>query len=373
MGEIEDRINVGFAGGGEWPSKIVDHSPDEFAPSKVYDIKSEEDTELSAEYHEQIEGLVPSENFYQDLDVLILANRVRNHETQMYHALKHMPEDSVIAYEKALGPRHHQHETFMELNKDEDAPFTIPTLHYQKKPAALKAEEVIDKYDLDSIESIKVVAKEQRMDRGWTLSPPEGGSVVDFGIHAAELPIVNFGGRFADEPLVNAFGWNTQTDIKNDIVARYNEAFEAKWNIEGDLFREDGAELKAFVGKGFEEDQKQFLIEGNDDNLGDWKIRGFYGTEENDPFLEFSNGDMYNDWDLSDRPNAKEAVIDELIAYLEDGNEPRLDPATHTELTRGLDAANEEIGLNQDEELKVEKWRGTPMFDYGHLELNSYF
>lgn len=360
-------MNFGYAGAGEWARKVDDFSDDDAHALKTYDIKPEEEVELEADQHYEIDDLLPPEDFYEDLDVLVLANRVSNHETQFYHAMNHMDEDSLVITEKALGPRHVTHQRVAVNGELDEGPDFIPTLHYWKKPAAQKTEEVMEEYDLEGINKIEVVAQEERMERGWILTPYEGGSVVDFGSHAPELPIINLDGRFTAEPLNYAVGWDTGSGIENEVLARYNEAFEASWNIEGDLFNE-AATLNALVGKNFDEDRKEFLIEGVDPEIGGWEIHGHYGTREEPPALEFSTNEMYQEWDLSDRTAAKKAIVDDFMEIARGEKEPELTPEKHADMMRGLELANREIGLYRDEELKVEEWTGEPKLKYDLLE-----
>lgn len=355
-------LNFGYAGAGEWSRKIDEYSSRKAYPLKSYDVKSKEDIELEADYHEQIEELLPSNKFYRDLDVLVIGNFVRNHEIQFYHALEHMSE-GLIVYEKALSPRFESHKRYLDKEIDDEQVKTVPTLHYWKKPAALKAEEVIEDYDLDSIESIEVIAQEQRLERPWCLTPPDGGSVVDFGSHVPELPLINLNGSFADNPLEFALGWNTNAEIEDEGFSRYNEAFEARWGIEGELFNEN-TYLDALVGKNFEQEKKQFLIKGNTSEHGSWRIKGYYGTKQNKPKLEFTSDELDRQWKLSNMPDAKKAVVDDLMDYAKEGNLPRLNSSKHAEIMKGLDLANQEIGLYQDGELKIEEWEGVPKLDY---------
>ena len=106
-----DWMNFGYAGAGEWPRKVDEYSDGGAHPLKSFDIKPQEDVELQADNHKVIDDKLPPENFYDDLDVFVIANRLSNHEIQFYHAIENMPEDGLIVYEKALSPHYRSHET----------------------------------------------------------------------------------------------------------------------------------------------------------------------------------------------------------------------------------------------------------------------
>jgi hypothetical protein len=375
MGD-EERLNFGYAGAGEWAGKIDEFSDDQAYAFKAYDIKPYEEVDLELDnpdnfYQIDEDKMVPPEEFYEDVDVMVLSNLVQNHELQFYDAADHMPEDKLLVYEKALSPRAHSHERILSY-EDDEAPDFVPTLHYWQKPAAKMAERVFDGFELDEITGMEIIATEQRLNRPWTLKSSEGGSVVDFGSHALELPVVNFDGYLSHPIAGKAKGWDMNADIDDPKIDGYNEAFEASWNIEGGKF--DGkTELRALIGKNFPQDRKEFLINGRDDRFGDWSMHGFYGTDDQQPYLEFWSDEIFQGWDLSDWPDAKNSVISDLMGVAMGSKEPELTPERHAEIMAGLDEVNSEMDLyrKQPEEFDFEEWKDTPELDYDLLKRNS--
>jgi len=363
---VGDWLNFGYAGAGEWARKVDDFSEGNAYPLKAYDVNDRDDVELEAHQHEVIDDLLPSESFYDNLDVMVIANRLSNHEIQFYHAMENMPEDGLVVYEKALSPRHKSHEKLID-NEDfmsGDQPDVMPSLHYYKKPAVQKAGEVVEEYNLQGISRVEVVTTEERMDRAWILTGLEGGIVTDFGSHAPELPIVALNGEFAEYPLITAQNWDMKPETDNPIQSNFNEAFEARWALQGERFQEV-AYLDALVGKEFNEDLKQFRIEGRDPVEGEWQMHGYYGTDENPPSLELATENQDLEFDLSDFKPAKQAVVDEMVEVAKNGKTPELTPRDHAEIMRGIETVNRREGFFDDErELEMENWDGEPNLDF---------
>lgn len=359
-----DWMNFGYAGAGEWARKVDEYSENDAYPLKAFDINPQEDVDLEADIHEVIDDKLPPENFYEHLDVFVIANRLSNHEIQFYHAVDNMPEDGLVVYEKALSPHYRSHEKM--LNNDvvgsDDQPDVLPNLHYYKKPAVQKAGELVEEYDLEGISRVEVVTTEQRMDRPWILVEREGGIVTDFGSHAPELPIVALNGEFAEYPLIQAQNWDMNPLTENPFLDGRNEAFEARWALQGEKFG-DVAYLDALVGKCFNQDRKQFLIQGEDPVEGEWAIRGYFGTDNNPPGLEMELGGQQHDFGLEDYPPAKQAVVDEMVDVAENGKEPELTAEDHAEIIRGIEKVNLRKGFF-DDDLEMEDWQGHPNIDF---------
>lgn len=371
----QKSVNIGYFGGGSWPKKVDDYSGDYAVPHKVSERKSEDQTPLDASNHYQLEpgDRFPDEGFYDDLDILVVSNLVSNHELQFYHAIENMPSDGLIVYEKALSPRFRSHKRMIE-NGLEDTPEYTPSLHYIKKPAAMAAEALINGYDgskedqgLDGIQSVEVVCMEEELDteREWILSHYEGGMPLDYGTHAEELPVVNIGGRFPQDPdnaemvpNVTAQGFDMGADVSEEFSA-YPQAFSARMALEGDRFSEN-ATLDMLMGKEFDQDQKFFRILGNDSTVGDWQITGFYGDTNNPPSLIFSSENEFEYFDLSDQPSAKKLLVDEYFNVF-NGQEPHMSPEEHAEIVRGTDSINTELGMFEDrpdEAIELSEYHG---------------
>jgi len=359
-----DWMNFGYAGAGEWPRKVDDYSGGDAYPLKAFDLKSKDDVELEAVMHEEIDDKLPSENFYDGLDVFVIANRVSNHELQLYHAVENMSENSLVVYEKALSPRYRSHQNMLDNDviASEDKPNVLPNLHYYKKPAVQKAGEIVEEYDLEGISRVEVVTIEERLDREWILTEQEGGIVTDFGSHAPELPIVVLNGEFADYPLREAENWDMNPKTDNPMLDGRSEAFEARWALQGNRFDEE-AYLDALVGKSFEQDMKQFMIEGDDPSEGEWSMHGYYGTEENPPLLEVDINGQSQVFDLEGYPSAKKAVVDEMVQVAKEGREPEFTPRDHAEIMRGIEKVNLRKGFF-DDNLQMKEWTGNPDLDF---------
>ena len=360
-------MNFGYAGAGEWPRKVDEYSEGSAYPLKAFDIKPQENVELDAVMHEVIEDKLPPENFYDGLDVFVIANQLSNHEIQFYHAIEHMPEDGIVVYEKALSPHYRSHENM--LNNDvignDDQPDVLPNLHYYKKPAVQKAGELVQEYDLEGISSVEVVTIEERLDRPWILTEQEGGIVTDFGSHAPELPIVALDGEFAEYPLIRAENWDMNSETDNPLLNGRNEAFEARWALEGERFAEV-AYLDALVGKCFDQDMKQFLVQGEDPIQGEWSMHGYYGTDNKSPALEVQIGSQEQEFGLEEYNSAKKAVVDELVKVAKGVKEPELTPEDHAEIMRGIEKVNLRKGFF-DDDLQMKDWQGNPHLEFDLL------